>query len=78
MRRTFFWFGIHLFDSLAKEHGGFNHFICGKIFRWKYYYIVIALRKQWRFELIHESDDSYYDGYHNSLTIGCLQISYGT
>ena len=74
----FFWFGIQLFDSRLKEYGGFNHFIAGKIFRWKYCYLSIALRKQWRFEWIHESDDFYYDGYHNSITIGCLQISYGT
>ena len=74
----FFWFGIQLFDSRLKEYGGFNHFIAGKIFRWKYCYLSISLRKQWRFGWIHESDDYYYDGYHNSITIGCLQISYGT
>ena len=74
----FFWFGLQLFDSRLKEYGGFNHFIAGKIFRWKYCYLSIALRKQWRFEWIHEIDDYYYDGYHNSITIGCLQISYGT
>lgn len=74
----FFWFGIQLFDSRLKEYGGFNHFIAGKIFRWKYSYLSIAIRKQWRFEWIHESDDYYYDGYHNSITIGCLQVSYGT
>ena len=82
MRRTFsnmfFWFGIEFFDSRLKEYGGFNHFIAGKIFRWKFYYLSIEIRKQWRFQWIHESDDCYYDGYHNSITIGCLQISYGT
>jgi hypothetical protein len=75
---VFFWFGIQLFDSRKIEYGGFNHFIAGKIFRWKFCYLSIAIRKQWRFKWIHESDDYYYDGYHNSITIGCLQISYGT
>jgi hypothetical protein len=74
----FFWFGIQLFDSKLKKYGGFNHFIAGKIFRWKFTYLVISLRRQWRFEIIHEKPDFYYDGYHNSITFGCLQISYGT
>ena len=74
----FFWFGIQLFDSRLKEYGGFNHFIASKIFRWKYCYLSIALRKQWKFRWIHEDENSYYDGYHNCFQVGCLQISYGT
>ena len=75
---TFFKYGINLFDSRLKKYGGFNHFIAGKIFRWKFCYLSIALRKQCRFELIHESDGYYYDGYHNSLWLGWVLISYGT
>ena len=74
----FFWFGIQLFDSSRKECGGFNHFIAGVIFRWKFDYIVICIRKQWSFKWIHEDKEFYYDGYHNCINIGILQISYGT
>ena len=75
----FFWFGIELFDSRLKEYGGFNHFIAGKIFRWKFTYLSISLRKQWRFDWVHDDKKSYYDGgYWNSINIGCIQISYGT
>ena len=74
----FFKYGINIFDSKLKKYGGFNHFIAGKIFKQKYNYLTIALRKQQRFEQIHENEDYYYDGYHNSITFGCLQISYGT
>lgn len=41
----FFWFGIQLFDSKLKKYGGFNHFIAGKIFKWKFTYLVISLRR---------------------------------
>src|SRR5574343_644933 len=75
--KMFFWFGIQLFDSSLKKYGGFNHFIAGKIFRWKYCYVIIALRRQWRFEWIHEDDAYYYDGYHNSITINDTQIYLG-
>jgi hypothetical protein len=76
--KMFFWYGINLFDGKLKKYGGFNHFIAGKIFRWKYTYLTISFRKQFKFEHIHQDENYYYDGYHNSLTIGCLQISYGT
>lgn len=78
LSKMFFWFGIEIFDSRKIEYGGFNHFIAGKVFKWKYCYLSIQLRKQWRFEWVHEDDMFYYDGYHNSITIGFLQISYGT
>jgi len=67
-----------LFDSKSLEYGGFNHFISGKIFKWKYSYLIISVRKQWRFDWIHEDDEYYYDGYINCINFGCIQISYGT
>ncbi len=78
LQKIFFFFGIMLFDSRLKEYGGFNHFLAHKIFKSKYTYLTIALRLQWRFEKIFEDEKYYYDGYHNSITIGFLQISYGT
>ena len=78
MTMKLFKYGISVFDSRLKKYGGFNHFIAGKIFKWKYGYLSIELRKQWRFEIVHNDDNYYYDGYHNSIAIGCLQISYGT
>lgn len=31
----FFKYGIDVFDSRLRKYGGFNHFLAGKIFRWK-------------------------------------------
>lgn len=78
LSKMFFWFGIQIFDSKLKEYGGFNHFIAGKIFRWKYCYLVISIVYQFKFFRIHNDDDSWYDGYHNCLQIGFLRINYGT
>ncbi len=74
----FFWFGVSLFDSKKLEYGGFNHFIAGRIFKWRYRYVIIYLRWSFIFKLSHEDEDFYYDGFHNLLQIGPLQISYGT
>ena len=78
LSKMFFKYGIDLFDSRLKEYGGFNHFLAGKIFRWKYHYLTIYLKKQFRIERIHRNDDYYYDGYHNSFWFGWVLISYGT
>ena len=74
--QMFFWFGIYLFDSRKIEYGGFNHFISGKIFKWKYCYLMISIKKQFKFDRSHE--EFYYDGYHNYINIGFINISYGT
>ena len=50
------------FDTSLEEYGGYNHWIAEKIFRDKYWYFAIALRRQWCFK----RDKIYYDGYHNS------------
>ena len=76
--QMFFWFGIELFDSRKIEYGGFNHFIAGKIFKWKYCYLIISVEKQFKFNRSHEDDMNYYDGYHNYINIGFINISYGT
>lgn len=70
----FFWCEIELFNSFEYKYGGFNHFIAGKIFKWKYSYISIELRKTWKFN----SNSFYYDGTHNSKSIGFIYICYGT
>ena len=74
----FFKWGISFFDSRLKKYGGFNHFIAGKIFRWRLNYFCIGVRQQWHFGYSHNSEKYYYDGYHNYIQFGCLQISYGT
>ena len=71
-------YGIEVFDRRLKEYGGFNHFLAGKIFRWKLSYLDIYLKKEFRFEIVHEDDNFYYDGYHNSIWIGWILVSYGT
>jgi hypothetical protein len=76
--RMFFCFGIYLFDARRKESGGFNHFIAGRIFKWKYDFLIISIEKQWKFNKIYQDDNFYYDGYLNSINIGCLHIYYGT
>lgn len=73
-----FKYGIELFDSRLKKYGGFNHFLAGQIFRWRLCYLMISLEKQWKFERIQNSDEHYYDGYHNTLAIGFVLIYYGT
>jgi hypothetical protein len=79
MKNLFYWCGVSIFDSRQKQYGGFNHFIAGKIFRWKYNYLDICLRRMWKFEIKHEEKGGlYYDGWHNCINIGILQISYGT
>ncbi len=78
MKKMFFKWGIDLFDSKKIEYGGFNHFIAGKIFRWKFTYITIYLSKTFKFGYEHETDDCWYDGYHNVIWLGYIHISYGT
>ena len=78
MSNTFFKYGINLFDSRLKKYGGFNHFLAGKIFRWRYRYLTISLKKEFKIEIIHRDDNYYYDGYLNSLWLGWVLISYGT
>jgi hypothetical protein len=73
-----FKYGIHVFDSKLKKYGGFNHFIAGKIFMWRLCYLDIYLKRESKFEIIHNDDYYYYDGYHNSIWIGWILISYGT
>lgn len=53
-------------------------FLAGKIFRWRLCYLTVYLKKKWKFERINNNDEYYYDGYHNSLWIGFVLISYGT
>lgn len=72
----FFWFGIQLFDSKLKKYGGFNHFIAGNIFQWKYSYLIIELKWAWAFDSSFE--ENYYDGFHNYWNFAFLHISYGT
>jgi len=78
MCRMFFWCGIMLFDSSLKKYGGFNHFIAGKIFRWKLDYLELSITYKIRFAWVHNNDYYYYDGYHNCLHFGCFRASYGT
>ena len=77
-KNIFFWFGIYLFDSRKLEYGGHNHFLAGKIFRWKLDYLVLSIRKSFDFCWHHERQEDYYDGFHNCIQIGFFQISYGT
>ena len=72
----FFWCGICLFDSKLEKYGGFNHFIAGKIFRWKYAYVSIELRRAWSFDKSYQ--ETYYDGYHNYWNFTIIRICYGT
>jgi hypothetical protein len=78
LKKIFFKWGIFTFNANGYKYGGFNHFIAGRIFRWKLCYLTIAIRKQWKFNWIHENEDNFYEGYHNCINIGFLQISYGT
>jgi len=78
LSNTFFKYGINVFDSRLKKYGGFNHFFAGTIFRWRYHYLTIYLKKEFKIERIHKDDNYYYDGYHNSLWLGWVLISYGT
>lgn len=71
-------YSIGIFDSRKKEYGGYNHFIAGKIFRWRLCYLSVYLKKKFKFEIIHNNDEHYYDGYHNHIWIGWILISYGT
>lgn len=73
----FFKYGIEIFDSSLKKYGGFNRWIA-KLFGWKYSYLAISLHKSFKFNHIYNNDEYYYDGYHNSIQIGFLIISYGT
>ena len=74
----FFKYGIEIFDSRLKKYGGFGHFIAGKIFLWRLYYLTIYIKKEFKISRIHENEEYYYDGYHNSIWIGFVLISYGT
>lgn len=73
-----FKYGISVFDSRLKKYGGFNHFIAGKIFRWRLCYLDIYLKRKFKFEIVHNDDNHYYDGYHNHVWIGWVLFSYGT
>jgi len=61
----FFWFGIQLFDSRLKEYGGFNHFIAGKIFKWKYCYL----------SLLHFVNNGVLNGYTKVMNITMTAIT---
>ncbi len=76
--KPFFWFGIELFDSRLKKYGGFNHFIAGKIFRWRLRYLDIYFKRKFKFEIVHNNINYYYGGYHNHVWIGWVLFSYGT
>lgn len=76
LSKMFFWCGIALFDSSEKEYGGFNHYLAGKIFKWKYTYINISITYHMGLKRSHE--ELWYDGYHNYIIIGFMCISYGT
>lgn len=78
MNKMFFKWGIDLFDSRLKKYGGFNHFLAGKIFRWKLCYLTIYLKWAWDWEWEHRQEECYYDGYHNHISLGFVLISYGT
>ena len=73
----FYWCGIYLFSAKQKQYGGFNHFIAGKVFRWKYTYMFISITYRFKIDRRHNSEDWYYDGYHNHLWIGFIRIDYG-
>ena len=75
--KMFFWFGIEFFDARLKEYGGFNHWIA-KLFNYKYTYFIVCFEKQLKFEIVNETDDVWYDGYHNHIFIGFISIYYGT
>lgn len=47
LKKIFFKWGIFIFDANDYKYGGFNHFIAGKIFRWKLDYLIFNIRKQW-------------------------------
>lgn len=74
----FFKYGVSVFDGRQKQFGGFNHWIAKYVFRWRLCYLDIYLEKQFKFEICHKKEESYYDGYHNSIWIGFVLISYGT
>ena len=69
---------FRFFDSKLKQYGGFNHWISKYIFRYKLHYLDIYLKKEFKYEVIHEDDAYYYDGYHNSIWLGFILFSYGT
>ena len=76
--QMFFWCGIFLFDARKKEYGGFNHFLAGNVFKWKYTYAEISITYKLGFRWVHNDDNYYYDGYHNHILFGCFRLSYGT
>lgn len=78
LSNMFFCYGVVLFDSRFKKYGGFNHFLAYKVFRYKYDYVGITIAKQFKFDSIFEDEEYYYDGYHNIINIGFIQIYYGT
>ena len=65
-----FKYGISVFDSRLKKYGGFNHFVAGKIFRWRLCYLDIYFERKFKFEIVHNDENYYYDGYHNHIWIG--------
>ena len=44
-----FKYGIYVFDSRKKEYGGFNHFLAGKILKWKLSYLTIRIKRKYKF-----------------------------
>jgi len=74
----FFRWGVNVFDYKKKEYGGYNHWIARYIFRNQLAYLTIYLKKEWKLELIHNDDEYYYDGFHDSLWVGPILFSYGT
>ena len=63
---------IEFFCTKNKEYGGHSHWIA-KIFNYRLRYLMIGFCK---FKIGKWKD--YYDGYHNAIFLGFIQISYGT
>jgi len=61
---------------------GVNHFVgmmFNKLSPFYVAYLCVCISKKWHsFELVHNRDDSYYDGYLNSFKFGFFNIFYGT
>jgi len=70
--------GLSIFDSSKKEFGGFNHFLAGKIFRWKLTHLDIYLKKNFKLEIRHNDNKYYYDYYHNHIWFCWILLEYGT
>jgi len=74
---------LELFDTKYKKSGKHNHWLA-KIFwvlglSFTYLNLHLNIReKLLNYEIIHENDKYYYEGYHNHITLGWITINYGT